>query len=301
MFNPPTKDAMYYWDGVSFLVDDCLFKVPRRRFALSSKTFAASHLLDVDDWHLDLDGATESRPIVLEGASAAEFRSLLKLLFPVYTSSVQFSFSKTEWLNVLKLSTIFHFAEFRKLAISKLDEPLQADPIERVKLARQFHISTWLVSGFEALVSQDTAISEDQAIALDLLTAVRLYAIRDAAAKAELQVEKERNTRYRHAKHLDVRPEILAAFDLEIKSMKDMELEHLTEEEKEDPEWRRLRLTRDEEVLQLRSKIEAEELQLKDEEGETEKKRLCLEGKKQRLAKILDGNTKLTGDSEESE
>ena len=78
-----------------------MFKLPRHRFAIGSEYFAKTYLLNSsrcptpaadpdDDWDsMDVTDAPRVRistagAVHLEGITAAQFRTFLKLLFPVY-------------------------------------------------------------------------------------------------------------------------------------------------------------------------------------------------------------------------
>ncbi|KAF6761082.1 hypothetical protein DFP72DRAFT_31366 [Ephemerocybe angulata] len=70
------KDDVYYWpDNVTFSIDGKLFRVSRYQFIVGSEHFSATY------------GLAEDKDIVhLEGITHAQFRTFLKILFPMCVS-----------------------------------------------------------------------------------------------------------------------------------------------------------------------------------------------------------------------
>ncbi|KAJ2924521.1 hypothetical protein H1R20_g12547, partial [Candolleomyces eurysporus] len=162
------KDEVYYWDTVIFLLEGCIFKVPRYQFVIGS-TYFAERLRSTKEG----DGA----PVIPEGATASQFRVFLKLLFPINTASTTLQLTKDEWLIILELSTRWHFHEFRKLAKEHLDPQID-DPIERIVVGRAAYVPTWVLDGYESLVTRPECISEHESERIGHLTTVRLYILR---------------------------------------------------------------------------------------------------------------------------
>jgi hypothetical protein len=63
-------------------VEDNIFNVPRYHFERSSEIFAGMLALPADD-SVNVEGRTDENPVVLEGISSADFRALLKALYPL--------------------------------------------------------------------------------------------------------------------------------------------------------------------------------------------------------------------------
>ncbi|KAJ2931470.1 hypothetical protein H1R20_g5551, partial [Candolleomyces eurysporus] len=166
------KDEIYYWDTVKFLVEACIFKVPRNQFVIGSTYFAKK----LESTKMS-DNKGDGAPVVPEGATASQFRVFLKLLFPIHTTSTTLQFTKDEWLTILELSTRWHFHEFRKLAKEHLDPQID-DPIERIVLGRAAYVPAWVLDGYESLVTRPECISEQESERIGHLTTVRLYILR---------------------------------------------------------------------------------------------------------------------------
>ncbi|KAF6761096.1 hypothetical protein DFP72DRAFT_1165589 [Ephemerocybe angulata] len=160
------NDEMYCWELVSFVVNGYVFNVPRNPFALGSEYFATKYLQPQDKGQ-----------IALEGVSPCQFRAFLKLMFPIHSTSTTVALSKSEWLTILTLYTLWHFLDLRKLAIQHLDSQM-GDPIELVVVGRAEFVPRWVMKGYEALVFKPGPITEEESDLIGDRTAVRLYIIR---------------------------------------------------------------------------------------------------------------------------
>ncbi|KAF5313593.1 hypothetical protein D9611_010130 [Ephemerocybe angulata] len=165
-----TQSADFYWETVVFKVEDTLFRVPRHGLEDASDVFADMFRLPtgVDDQTV-VEGQSNDNPIVLEGYTSSEFRSLLKILYPSIawynsatkvesmlgkpTLSPTITLSKQEWIDVLKLSTAWEMDMIRETAITQLSIGDKLTPLDKVVLARKYRISTWLEQGLCSLVT----------------------------------------------------------------------------------------------------------------------------------------------------
>ncbi|TFK26263.1 hypothetical protein FA15DRAFT_654439 [Coprinopsis marcescibilis] len=223
--NLGTPDESYYWDSAVFLVEGCLFKVPKYHIVKGSSYFTKTFGLlpnqtDVVDEFLVLDKASHSGgesshltqcPIALGGISAADFRNLLGVLYPK-TIQIKLTLTKMQWISVLKVSTLWYFKGIRKLAIEQLDS-FNLGPVERVCLGKQYNVSMWLLNGYDELVKRGAIIAMDDAKKIGLESAVQLYICRQEQLHAI------------DADYLD------KAFAKELAVMSEREQEHLTEED----------------------------------------------------------------------
>ncbi|KAF5317143.1 hypothetical protein D9611_003716 [Ephemerocybe angulata] len=160
------NDEVYCWGLVSFLVDGYVFNVPGNPFSMGSEYFATKYLQ-----------SNGSGPVALEGVTPSQFRTFLKLVFPIHSTSTKIALSKPEWLVILTLSTLWHFLDLRKLAIEHLD-PQMGDPIELIVVGRAECVPRWVMTGYEALVFKPGPITEEESDGIGDRTAVRLYIIR---------------------------------------------------------------------------------------------------------------------------
>jgi hypothetical protein len=78
----------------------------------------------------------------------------------------------------------------RKIAIDALS-PIEMDPVNRVCLAKELKVPSWLLSGYQDLAERSTTLSEDEAAQIGLSTALKLSKVtinrlRDQLASKDL-------------------------------------------------------------------------------------------------------------------
>ncbi|KAG6815290.1 hypothetical protein H0H93_010323 [Arthromyces matolae] len=105
----------------------------------------------------------------------ATLLALLKLIYPLHPSE-QPVLSKSEWISVLKLSSLWTMIDLRELAIKSLE---RLGLIRKVVLARTYGIITWLKESYIDLASRYETPSMDDAQRLGLETTVKLFNIRE--------------------------------------------------------------------------------------------------------------------------
>lgn len=75
-------------DSLNQQVEDTIFEVPWHRFAEHSAVFEGMfripHVGDAEN----IEGKSEGHPITLEGYQEADFRALIKVLYPAYAESL---------------------------------------------------------------------------------------------------------------------------------------------------------------------------------------------------------------------
>ncbi|KAF6747349.1 hypothetical protein DFP72DRAFT_972543 [Ephemerocybe angulata] len=172
-------DEDYYWDFVTFSVEDLLFRVPKYRIMSDSETFAREHGLDQDNASEQEYSSDDPllNAIKLD-ASVVDFRAFLKALYPKFVQG-EVSLSTDEWLSVLKLSSKWFFNGFRKMAIEKLAPLAGMDPMEKVRLGKEYSVEAWLLSGYRELVERDAVISVEDARKVGLENAIELFGVRE--------------------------------------------------------------------------------------------------------------------------
>ncbi|KAJ7314358.1 hypothetical protein DFH08DRAFT_716740, partial [Mycena albidolilacea] len=163
-----THDENYYFETITFQVEGRIFNVPRYHFERSSEIFATMLTLPAGDG-VHPEGHSADYPVVLEGVSSADFRALLKVLYPdiprvlTMPGGAKNWLMKDEWISVLKLSTQWRFLDARKLAIQQLQSRSDIESVERVVLARQYDVAAWLRIGYTELVQRRDVIYREEA------------------------------------------------------------------------------------------------------------------------------------------
>ncbi|KAJ6530033.1 hypothetical protein DFH09DRAFT_1184426 [Mycena vulgaris] len=169
----PTRDEKYYLEVITFQVEDRLFKVPRYHFERNSEIFASTFMLPTSG---EIEGASDQNPFELKGISLVDFQRLLEVLYPL-TNSLP-SLPKEHWISVLKLSTMWRLLDIRSLAIQALADH-QVDTMERIVLARTYHVSSWLRAGYNSLAKK--GISSENAKILGWEAAFKISHLREVA------------------------------------------------------------------------------------------------------------------------
>ncbi|KAH6894023.1 hypothetical protein BKA70DRAFT_1570756 [Coprinopsis sp. MPI-PUGE-AT-0042] len=135
------KHSLYFWESITFKVEGVIFQLPKYRFVEDSGVF------------MDMVQASKEDGVVELDVALVEFESFLKAFLPrtltVYENRVQLT--KDEWVSALKLSTLWLFNDLRKFAISELDWQI-TDPIERISLAKEYNVYSWLLKGCEDVI-----------------------------------------------------------------------------------------------------------------------------------------------------
>ncbi|KIM37714.1 hypothetical protein M413DRAFT_47828, partial [Hebeloma cylindrosporum] len=166
-------------------VEDRIFCVPRYEFISSSEVFTGMFLLPLGP-EVRVEGQDRENPILLEGYKKDEFASLLKVMYPTATSlisgtppTLDLRLGKEEWVNVLKLSTIWNMERIREYSIHCLSTDFVVSPMEKIHLARAYKVSAWIKEGVTTLVSSAHRPTFDSLASLGWETAARILWIRD--------------------------------------------------------------------------------------------------------------------------
>jgi hypothetical protein len=100
--------------------------------------------------------------------------------------ALRLSLSKAEWVSILKLSTKWRFLDLRKMAKSELEAGQELTSVEKIVLGREFYDSSWISTGYRELVQKSDTITDDEAIDIELPTAINLCRIREIMLRQSL-------------------------------------------------------------------------------------------------------------------
>jgi hypothetical protein len=124
--------------------------------------------------------------------------------------------TKSKWLSVVKLATMWAFKDIRALAIDRLTEE-EMGAIERVLLAKQYNVPQWLRAGYKELVMRTQMLSLEDAGQLSYLTAILIFQVRE---QASIVNGTSNRTRYgAHAPAVDASSIIERVFQTELQEM----------------------------------------------------------------------------------
>ncbi|KAF8493310.1 hypothetical protein JB92DRAFT_3127466 [Gautieria morchelliformis] len=153
----PTQHELYYMkDGVSFLVENTLFRVPRYMLENTSPVFSAM----LSDVRADAD------PIALPRVTSADFVCLLSFLYPLIpqVNAVPRLWEVEQWTAILRLATMWQMAEIRTVAMQILSQ--SRCPFTKITLGREYGHSPWIKEGFTMLCLRPEALTASEAVQL---------------------------------------------------------------------------------------------------------------------------------------
>ncbi|OCH84254.1 hypothetical protein OBBRIDRAFT_799251 [Obba rivulosa] len=174
--NSTSKHPDFYFTDVVFLVEGVLFKVHRRNFENDSEIFQTMFSLPVAEGSIP-DGSSDEHPLILQGISKDDFVQLLRVMFPHYDS--EDSLTLNQWVSVLNLSTMWRFDRLRAIAIRKLSVLLD-DPIQRIVLAKTYHVTEWLVPALNALARRAETLQPADVEQIGVDYALKVAAVRES-------------------------------------------------------------------------------------------------------------------------
>ncbi|KAK0226436.1 hypothetical protein IW262DRAFT_1457663 [Armillaria fumosa] len=166
------RNPKFYWEPVTFLVEDQLFKVTRHMLDKASKTFLTMVLPQGDG--AAVAGVDDERPVVIKGVRSADFENLLNSTVHAEQKEVP-KFSKDEWLSVLELATMWGMLDIRRMAINEITESKSLSDVDQVILGREFAVADWVISGYRALTKRKTIVSMHSASRLTLSTCLKVW------------------------------------------------------------------------------------------------------------------------------
>ncbi|KAK0459194.1 uncharacterized protein EV420DRAFT_1538807 [Desarmillaria tabescens] len=173
---PPSKayqrNPEFYWEPVTFLVEDQLFKVTRHMLEKSSKTFLTAVLPREDT--AAVAGSDDEHPVVIPGVRRADFENLLKSIVHAEQKAIP-QFSQDEWFSVLDLATRWRMADVRRMAILEITLLNSMKDVEQVVLGKEYAVVGWVRSGYWALTKRKTVVSTYSAKRLTLPTCLKVW------------------------------------------------------------------------------------------------------------------------------
>ncbi|TFK19492.1 hypothetical protein FA15DRAFT_724292 [Coprinopsis marcescibilis] len=161
-------------------VEDELFCVPRSGF--TPEFFADVFQLPSGTANTEVGaGRDKTYPIVLSDLRKTDFESLLNPTNMVIAKEgIKLDLGMEELMNVLKLTTKWKMVKLRDIAIdclSRLDNTMS--PVEKIRLAREYHIEGWVKEGIKALVQEPSPSVDELGLLLGWDSVAHIFAIRE--------------------------------------------------------------------------------------------------------------------------
>ncbi|KAK0195918.1 hypothetical protein F5146DRAFT_310245 [Armillaria mellea] len=166
------RNPNFYWEPVTFLVEDQFFKVTRHMLDKASKTFLTMVLPQEDA--AAVAGVDDERPVVIKGVRSAEFENLLNSIVHAEQKEVP-KLSKDEWLSVLKLATMWGMVDIRRMAINEITKSKSLSDVDQVILGKEHAVVDWVISGYRALTKRETIVFIHSASRLTMSTCLKVW------------------------------------------------------------------------------------------------------------------------------
>ncbi|KAG6909475.1 hypothetical protein DXG01_017197 [Tephrocybe rancida] len=134
----------------------------------------------------NVEGSSDSLPIVLDAVpngtiTKSSFRNLLEVIFPPDIQAEP-QLSKQGWIEVLGVADMWEMNKVRQHSIDKLTS-LPLGSVERIVLAKKYHVPQWLRSAYSALVDQNNYLTLVDSSEIDYPSAIKIFQLRETRAR----------------------------------------------------------------------------------------------------------------------
>ncbi|TDL14613.1 hypothetical protein BD410DRAFT_733814 [Rickenella mellea] len=151
------RHEKYYFSYLVFLVEDCLFNLPRHYFE-QSEAFQGMFSMPPSDRR---EGTSDDNPIVLDGTKLEDFEAFVKALVPMVEGGEKDVLSLQEWLAVLELAYKWDFENTRRIAIEAIAK-FQMNEVDEINLTQKYGIVEWALSAYQKLMVRERPLSANE-------------------------------------------------------------------------------------------------------------------------------------------
>jgi hypothetical protein len=190
--NPRHHHKFYMdYDMVTILVDDCLFRVPKRYLQLHSNVFASMFALPQTT--PQAEGQSDEIPIRFDDTPLEEFEAFLDMIYP-HELGLPNS-SNYSALTRLASATRWDSPIFRDQALKELAQ--SNDPVAQMLASRRFDVPEWRWPALFALCMRENHLSRESVLKLASDDLFILMAVRETLCKESITdiFKKERRVR----------------------------------------------------------------------------------------------------------
>jgi len=131
------------------------------------------------------EGAIDESPIVLENVGSDEFRQLLRAMLcredmggPDDSLPVTFE----EWTSVIKLAHRWEMSAVYQLALKRVSDLKDVDPVEKAAVALTYNIQEWIKSTINDIARRDEPLSRREVDILGIDTVLKIARVRESIA-----------------------------------------------------------------------------------------------------------------------
>jgi hypothetical protein len=188
----PRRHSKFYaeYDMVTILVDDCLFRVPKRYLQQHSDVFASMFALPQSD--PQVEGQSEETPIRLDGAPLEEFEALLDM---IYAHEFGHQSSNHGGLTRLAAATRWESPAFRQQALDQLAR--SNDAVAQLVASRRFEVPEWRWPALFTLCMREQHFNKEDISSLTPEDLVVLMTAREILSRENITVIFKKEERVR--------------------------------------------------------------------------------------------------------
>ncbi|VDB91972.1 unnamed protein product [Peniophora sp. CBMAI 1063] len=135
-------------------------------------------------WKAKIDDQGIYAQVELKNIDTRDLNAFLSVLYPRSHYAPE-ERTTADWISILRMAHQWEFPDIRSLAIEKLRD--LAPPVERLVLARDFNIPTWVETARSELYAREEPLSTPEAKRLDMADVVKIFTTREAALAAKVE------------------------------------------------------------------------------------------------------------------
>ncbi|TBU30395.1 hypothetical protein BD309DRAFT_856546 [Dichomitus squalens] len=186
--NRTKRSKFYMQDGMVVLkVEGTLYRVHKYLLEQHSDFFRG--LLSDE---VDAMGHSDDRPIPLpDSITQQAFDSLLGFMYTGVFDPTSVSLS--DWVSILRISTLLQFTKMRQYAIRELSaRRASLVPVEAILLAKEHDIPSWLGPAYAELVRRSTPLDDTEAESLGVRVTAQISRAREMLRAEEYALHQQR-------------------------------------------------------------------------------------------------------------
>ncbi|KAL5528369.1 hypothetical protein ACEPAF_7505 [Sanghuangporus sanghuang] len=180
------KDDEFYFNFVTFKVENCLFRVPRHELEQQSTVFHDMFGLPPVGGKENVEGESDNNPILLDSVSRDVFKLLLKLLYPPRSKDISSSLTLEQCTSLLKVTHMWDFERINLIIKNRIRKDLwpTIPCADKIKLAHDYEIKDWYADAYCDLAIRTKPLSVEDGWKLGLEFSIKMGQVRERVAAA---------------------------------------------------------------------------------------------------------------------
>ncbi|KAL5507223.1 hypothetical protein ACEPAH_6679 [Sanghuangporus vaninii] len=175
------KDDEFYFNFVTFKVENYLFRVPRHEFEQQSTVFHDMFGSPPVGGKENMEGESDNNPILLDSVSRDAFKLLLKLLYPPRSKDISSSLTLEQCTSLLKVTHMWDFERINLIVKDRIREVLwfTIPCVDKIKLAHDYEIKDWYADAYCELATRTKPLSVEDGWKLGLEFSIKMGQVRE--------------------------------------------------------------------------------------------------------------------------